>query len=89
MLGADELRGCFDSSRTADETAGKPHPIKLSELMDEMDVSTDRMPVAGCTSCNLMMAQSSGGFSTAVGFGAHQPVALAGQGSLVVAHSVF
>jgi beta-phosphoglucomutase-like phosphatase (HAD superfamily) len=32
-LQAVELRGMFDGSRTADETAGKPHPRMLHELM--------------------------------------------------------
>jgi phosphoglycolate phosphatase len=32
-LQAVELRGLFDGSRTADETAGKPHPRMLHELM--------------------------------------------------------
>jgi len=34
-LQAVELRGMFDGSRTADETAGKPHPRMLQELMRE------------------------------------------------------
>ena len=34
-LHAVELRGVFDGSRTADETAGKPNPRMLLELMRE------------------------------------------------------
>ena len=34
-LQAVELRDVFDGSRTADETAGKPHPRMLHELMRE------------------------------------------------------
>ena len=32
-LQAVELKGVFDGSRTADETAGKPSPVMLQELM--------------------------------------------------------
>ena len=28
-----QLRGLFDATRTADETASKPHPLMLHELM--------------------------------------------------------
>lgn len=89
MLSTDELRGNFDSSRSADETAAKLHPNKLSESVDAIDVTSDRMPMVGCTSRNLMMTQNSGCFTSAVGFGAHQLAALFGQRSLEVAHSVF
>ena len=37
-LQAAELKGVFDGSRTADETAGKPDPRMLQELMAEFDV---------------------------------------------------
>ena len=30
-----QMKGVFDGSRTADETAGKPHPLMLQELMRE------------------------------------------------------
>jgi phosphoglycolate phosphatase len=33
-LATEELHGVFDGSRTADETAGKPHPRMLQELME-------------------------------------------------------
>ena len=35
VLRTVELVGLFDGSRTADETAGKPHPLMLQELMSE------------------------------------------------------
>ena len=37
-----QLRGVFDGSRTADQTAGKPHPLMLQELMAEFDVPHER-----------------------------------------------
>ncbi len=41
-LHAVELRGVFDGSRTADETAGKPHPLMLQELMAEFGTVPQR-----------------------------------------------
>ena len=37
-----EMRGMFDGSRTADETAGKPDPLMLHELMAEFGVPPER-----------------------------------------------
>ncbi len=44
-----DLRGMFDGSRTADETAGKPHPLMLQELMAELDVPPERLLMIGDT----------------------------------------
>jgi phosphoglycolate phosphatase len=38
VLRTVELKGVFDGSRTADETAGKPDPRMLHELMREFGV---------------------------------------------------
>jgi phosphoglycolate phosphatase len=37
-----DLRDVFDGSRTADETAGKPSPLMLHELMREFGVEPER-----------------------------------------------
>ncbi len=42
VLQAVELQGLFDGSRTADETAGKPHPRMLQELMHEFGATPAR-----------------------------------------------
>ena len=44
-----DLRGVFDSSRTADETAGKPNPLMLQELMAEFGVDPERLLMIGDT----------------------------------------
>src|SRR6218665_2489675 len=41
------LRGVFDGSRTADQTASKPHPLMLQELMAEFDVAPQRLLLIG------------------------------------------
>ncbi len=38
VLHAEALQGVFDGSRTADQTAGKPDPLMLHELMREFGV---------------------------------------------------
>jgi phosphoglycolate phosphatase len=50
--------GVFDGSRTADETAGKPHPLMLQELMAEFDVPPERLLMIGDTTHDLQMALS-------------------------------
>lgn len=66
-----DLRGMFDSSRTADETAGKPHPLMLQELMAELDVAPERLLMIGDTTHDLQMAQNAGCASVGVAYGAH------------------
>ncbi len=82
------LRGVFDGSRTADETAGKPHPLMLQELMAEFDVPPERVLMIGDTTHDLQMALNAGCASVGVSYGAHEPDAFAALGPLHVAHSV-
>lgn len=82
------LRGVFDGSRTADETAGKPHPLMLQELMAEFDVPPERVLMVGDTTHDLQMALNAGCASVGVSYGAHEPDAFAALGPLHVAHSV-
>jgi phosphoglycolate phosphatase len=87
-LEAVELRGVFDTSRTADETAGKPHPRMLHELMREMGVLPERVLMIGDTTHDLQMAANAGCASVAVSYGAHAPGAFGPLGPRFVAHSV-
>jgi len=83
-----ELKGCFDSSRTADETAGKPHPRMLHELMSEFGVKPERTLMIGDTTHDLQMALNAGCASVGVSYGAHEPSAFEPLKPRVVAHSV-
>jgi phosphoglycolate phosphatase len=87
-LMAVELQGLFDGSRTADETADKPNPQMLFELMAELGVSADRTLMVGDTTHDLQMALNAGCGSAAVSYGAHEAPALTALGPLVLAHSV-
>lgn len=82
------LKGMFDGSRTADETAGKPHPRMLHELMREFGVEADRVLMIGDTTHDLQMALNAGCPSVGVSYGAHEPEAFHELKPLHVAHSV-
>ncbi|MBP9904260.1 MAG: HAD-IA family hydrolase [Rhodoferax sp.] len=87
-LGTVALAGRFDASRTADQTAGKPDPLMLKELMAEFDVPPGRTLMVGDTTHDLQMARNAGCASVAVSYGAHDPLAFAELGPMYVAHTV-
>jgi phosphoglycolate phosphatase len=83
-----ELKGLFDGSRTADETAGKPHPRMLQELMAEFGVEPERTLMIGDTTHDLQMALNAGCASVGVSYGAHEPDGFHVLQPRHVAHSV-
>jgi phosphoglycolate phosphatase len=87
-LQSSALAGLFDASRTADQTAGKPDPLMLNELMAELGVSPERTLMIGDTTHDLQMALNAGCASVGVSYGAHEPSAFDALKPLVVAHSV-
>ncbi len=87
-LRAVQLQGIFDASRTADETAGKPHPRMLHELTREFGLDPSRVLMVGDTTHDLQMARRAGCASVAVSFGAHASSGFAEWTPLFVAHSV-
>ncbi len=87
-LQAVELKGRFDASRTADETAGKPHPRMLHELMDQFGVTPARTLMIGDTTHDLQMAVNAGCASLGVSYGAHEFAAFDALKPRFVAHSV-
>ena len=87
-LRSAELKGLFDGSRTADETAGKPDPRMLHELMNQFGVPATRVLMIGDTTHDLQMAVNAGCPSAGVSYGAHEPEAFVVLKPLYVAHSV-
>jgi len=87
-LATSTLAGTFDASRTADQTAGKPDPLMLRELMAEFDVQPERTLMIGDTTHDLQMALNAGCASVGVSYGAHEPQAFVELKPLVVAHDV-
>ena len=82
-----QLKGMFDGSRTADETAGKPSPLMLNELMAEFGVEPERTLMIGDTTHDLQMAVNAGCACVGVSYGAHAPDNFAQFNPLFVAES--
>jgi phosphoglycolate phosphatase len=82
------LQGVFDGSRTADETAGKPSPLMLNQLMREFGADPERTLMIGDTTHDLQMALNAGCASLGVSYGAHEPDAFHALRPRFVAHSV-
>ena len=87
-LAQAQLRGVFDATRTADETASKPHPKMLLELMAELNVGAERTLMIGDTTHDLLMAANAGTASVGVAYGAHDHETFADFAPLAVAHSM-
>jgi phosphoglycolate phosphatase len=83
-----ELHGLFDHTRTADETASKPHPQMLLELMAAHGTEPERTLMIGDTTHDLQMAANAGTPAVAVAYGAHEPARFAELKPLHVAHSM-
>lgn len=87
-LRAVELAGVFDGSRTADETAGKPDPRMLHELMREFGTEPGRTLMIGDTTHDLQMALNAGCPSVAVSYGAHATDGFEALRPVAIVHSV-
>jgi phosphoglycolate phosphatase len=88
VLATAQLDGVFDGSRTADETAGKPDPLMLRELMREFGTEPQRTLMIGDTTHDLQMAVNAGCPSVAVSYGAHDIEGFDALGPLAIVHSV-
>ncbi|HSM20655.1 MAG TPA: HAD-IA family hydrolase [Rubrivivax sp.] len=86
-LAHSQLAGLFDATRTADETAGKPHPLMLQQLMAEFGAAPERTLMIGDTTHDLQLAVNAGTARVAVAYGAHETQALRDHGPLFLAHS--
>jgi phosphoglycolate phosphatase len=82
-----QLQGLFDATRTADQTASKPDPRMLLELMDELGAAPGRTLMIGDTTHDLQLAANAGTASVAVAYGAHRHDAFDAFAPLHVAHS--
>ena len=88
VLKTEQLHGLFDGSRTADETAGKPDPRMLHELMREFGTEPERTLMIGDTTHDLQLALNAGCPSVAVSYGAHDIAGFEALRPQVVVHSV-
>jgi phosphoglycolate phosphatase len=60
----------FDATRAADETASKPDPLMLHEILAHCRVEPQRALMVGDSAFDLLMARNAGMDSVAVGYGA-------------------
>lgn len=86
-LAQSALGALFDATRTADETASKPHPLMLQQLMRELGAEPTRTLMIGDTTHDLQLAANAGTAAVGVSYGAHEPEAFASFAPLFVAHS--
>jgi phosphoglycolate phosphatase len=87
-LRSAELAGVFDGPRTADETAGKPDPRMLHELMREFGVPPERTLMIGDTTHDLQMAIAARAHAVGLTHGAHPAAALRELGPLALFNSL-
>ena len=86
-LDTSVLRGLFDATRTADETASKPDPRMLLELMALFQLEPARTLMIGDTTHDLQLAANARTASIGVSYGAHDHLAFEAFDTLHVAHS--
>lgn len=67
----------FSATRCADETASKPNPLMLKELLLELRVPLERAVMIGDTHYDLEMAQRLGMAAIGVSYGVHSAERLA------------
>ncbi|CAD5197953.1 HAD-IA family hydrolase [Pseudomonas sp. FEN] len=60
----------FDITRAADETASKPHPLMLEQILAHCAVPASQALMVGDSAFDLQMARNAGMDSVAVGYGA-------------------
>lgn len=71
ILGVIGYADFFHSTRCADETASKPDPLMLNELLFEFNVKSEDAAMIGDTEYDMDMAQKIGMPRIAVSYGAH------------------
>ena len=86
-LDSAQLHHVFDSTRTADETASKPDPLMLLELMRELGAEPGRTLMIGDTTHDLQLAANAGVACVGVSYGAHPSEDFHRFSPLFVAHS--
>ena len=76
VLKAHGWEDYFDITRAADETASKPHPLMLEQILAHCEVRPDQALMVGDSSFDLQMARNAGMGSVAVSYGAQSIDAL-------------
>ncbi len=72
VLGALNMDSFFHGSRCADETASKPNPLMLRELLEEFGLTAAEAVMIGDTEYDMDMARQLDMRRIAVSYGAHE-----------------
>ena len=71
VMGEIGFREFFADSRCADETASKPDPLMLQELMAGLGVEPEQTLMVGDTEYDMEMAARAGTHALAASYGVH------------------
>lgn len=71
VLRGHGMQDFFDATRCADETASKPEPLMLQELLSHFNAPAEAAVMVGDTEYDMAMAQAVGMPRVAVSYGAH------------------
>lgn len=82
------LKTLFAATRTADETANKPDPLMLRELLEHFDVPAERALMIGDTEYDAAMARAIGMPMLGVACGVHAPQRILAAGAMALVESV-
>lgn len=83
-LAAYGVVDCFCSTRCADETASKPDPRMLLEILEELGMDAGSAVMVGDTEYDMAMAARAGIARVGVSFGVHAPERLGRHDPLAV-----
>ena len=83
-----DLKKLFIATRTSDQTASKPNPLMLNEILEEMDLPASATVMIGDTSFDIEMAHHAQMDSIAVSYGAHGQDDLQAAQPTAMAHTV-
>jgi len=83
-----ELAALLDNTRCGDETASKPDPRMLKELLADEGLQADQALMVGDTEFDAAMAYAIGMPALGVACGVHTPDRIQGAGALAVLESV-
>jgi phosphoglycolate phosphatase len=70
VLAGRDWRDYFDITRCADESASKPHPLMLEQILMHFQLPAEQALMVGDSIFDLQMAHNAGMHSVAVGYGA-------------------
>jgi len=83
-----ELQALISSSRCADETASKPDPLMLNELLEHEDLPAPAALMIGDTEFDMQMARSASVGALGVACGVHEQERLQEAGALAILSDV-